>query len=362
MLEYGSTIVLVAGGHITPLAQDTLKARRIIGRARGRRSRRRVAGAGRRYPHRRHRRRSHVARAEGGARRAPARARASRCTISAPTPASRSITPIPRRPPPCRSRAAKPTPASSIDGAGLGSAIAANKIRGRARGDVHRTRRSPATRGEHNGANVLALGATLVSRDEAIAIVNTFLETPMREPRYIRRLAKIRDLETRARLMQNVDLQRLIQIIVEELPRPRRRRRRRAARCHSAALRVLSGSDARRPRRRRHPAGAARDRRRGRRRSRSMIDHTLLEARRDAQGHRGAVPRSRRVQVCQRLRQPDLGRRCARSCCRAASVVRLLGGRLSAGRDDARRQALRDTARDLRRRRARSTWSSMSAR
>ena len=28
-LEYGSTIVLVAGGHVTPLAHDTLKARRI---------------------------------------------------------------------------------------------------------------------------------------------------------------------------------------------------------------------------------------------------------------------------------------------------------------------------------------------
>ena len=29
VLETGSTIVLVAGGHVTPLAQDTLKARRI---------------------------------------------------------------------------------------------------------------------------------------------------------------------------------------------------------------------------------------------------------------------------------------------------------------------------------------------
>ena len=29
VLETGSTIVLVAGGHITPLAQDTLNARRI---------------------------------------------------------------------------------------------------------------------------------------------------------------------------------------------------------------------------------------------------------------------------------------------------------------------------------------------
>ena len=29
VLESGSTIVLVKGGHITPLAQDTLRARRI---------------------------------------------------------------------------------------------------------------------------------------------------------------------------------------------------------------------------------------------------------------------------------------------------------------------------------------------
>jgi ribose 5-phosphate isomerase B len=50
---------------------------------------------------------------------------------------------------------------------------------------------------EHNGANVLTLGATLVSPDEARAIVATWLGTAMREPRYIRRLAKIRDLENR---------------------------------------------------------------------------------------------------------------------------------------------------------------------
>jgi hypothetical protein len=34
---------------------------------------------------------------------------------------------------------------------------------------------------------------------DALAIVDTFVQTPMREPRYIRRLAKIRDLELRGR-------------------------------------------------------------------------------------------------------------------------------------------------------------------
>jgi ribose 5-phosphate isomerase B len=52
---------------------------------------------------------------------------------------------------------------------------------------------------QHNGANVLALGSTLVTRDQALAIVDTFVDTPMREARYIRRLAKIRDLETHPR-------------------------------------------------------------------------------------------------------------------------------------------------------------------
>jgi ribose 5-phosphate isomerase RpiB len=46
---------------------------------------------------------------------------------------------------------------------------------------------------------VLALGATLLSVEDALAIVDTFLETPMTEPRYIRRLAKIHDLEERPR-------------------------------------------------------------------------------------------------------------------------------------------------------------------
>jgi len=50
---------------------------------------------------------------------------------------------------------------------------------------------------EHNGANVLALGSTLVTPAEAVTIVDTFVNTPMREARYMRRLAKIRDLEER---------------------------------------------------------------------------------------------------------------------------------------------------------------------
>jgi ribose 5-phosphate isomerase B len=85
-----------------------------------------------------------------------------------------------------------------IDGAGIGSAIAANKING-IRAVMAPTVTIARYAREHNGANVLTLGATLISPDEARAIVTTWLTTPMREPRYIRRLAKIKALEERGR-------------------------------------------------------------------------------------------------------------------------------------------------------------------
>src|SRR5262245_32329261 len=81
-----------------------------------------------------------------------------------------------------------------IDGAGIGSAMAANKLRG-VRAAMATTETIARYSREHNGANVLTLGSSLVTLEEARAIVGTWLSTPMREPRYIRRLAKIRDLE-----------------------------------------------------------------------------------------------------------------------------------------------------------------------
>jgi ribose 5-phosphate isomerase B len=85
-----------------------------------------------------------------------------------------------------------------IDGAGIGSAIAANKIRG-IRAAMCPDETIARYSREHNGANVLALGSTLVSGPEAaVRIVDVWLGTSMREARYIRRLAKIRRLEERA--------------------------------------------------------------------------------------------------------------------------------------------------------------------
>ena len=81
-----------------------------------------------------------------------------------------------------------------IDGAGIGSAIAANKVRG-IRAAMATNETIARYSREHNGANVLTLGANLLTIDEASAIVSAWLAASMREPRYIRRLAKIRNLE-----------------------------------------------------------------------------------------------------------------------------------------------------------------------
>lgn len=81
-----------------------------------------------------------------------------------------------------------------IDGAGLGSAMAANKVRG-VRAAMCTTRTLARYAREHNGANVLALGSSLLTPDEALAIVEIFLATATTEPRYLRRLAKLHRIE-----------------------------------------------------------------------------------------------------------------------------------------------------------------------
>ncbi|GMV23858.1 MAG: hypothetical protein AMXMBFR57_38070 [Acidimicrobiia bacterium] len=83
-----------------------------------------------------------------------------------------------------------------IDGAGLGSTIAANKVRG-VRAAMCTSVTLARYAREHNGANVLALGSTLIDEAAARDIVDTWLGTAMREARYLRRLVKVRDLEGR---------------------------------------------------------------------------------------------------------------------------------------------------------------------
>jgi ribose 5-phosphate isomerase B len=195
VLEYGSTIVLVAGGHVTPLAQDTLTARRITVVREGSdpdsatlapvAQIRTVAIAGDHTSLALKASIVHHLRGRGIA--AHDLGTATSDPVDYPDTASAAATQVAR---------GEADAGIVIDGAGLGSAIAANKVRGvRAAMCLNETLARYAR--QHNGANVLALGSTLVGRDEARAIVDTFIDTPMREARYIRRLAKIRDLEDR---------------------------------------------------------------------------------------------------------------------------------------------------------------------
>ena len=195
VLEYGSTVALVAGGHVTPLAADTLEARRVsVVRESGdaadaslapRADVRTVAIAG-----------DHTSVKLKAAIVAHLRGRGLAVhdlgtdtsePVDYPDTAGAVAIQVAR---------GEADAGVAIDGAGLGSTIAANKLRGvRAAMCTDRTLARYAR--EHNGANVLALGSTLVSTSDALEIVDTFLGTPMREARYIRRLAKVRELERR---------------------------------------------------------------------------------------------------------------------------------------------------------------------
>src|SRR5215831_18999503 len=81
-----------------------------------------------------------------------------------------------------------------IDGAGIGSAIAANKVRG-VRAVMATDETIARYSRQHNGANVLTLGSSLLQTDAALRIIDVWLSTPMTEARYIRRLVKVRRLE-----------------------------------------------------------------------------------------------------------------------------------------------------------------------
>ena len=198
VLEPGSTVVLVAGGHITPLAHDTLKARRVsvVGEQLGDAAAalaptanvRTIAIAGDHTSLAL--KRAIVAHLRGRGLAAHDLGTLTSDPVDYPDTASAAATAVAR---------GEADAAIVIDGAGLGSTIAANKVRGvRAAMCLNETLARYAR--EHNGANVLALGSTLISVDQALSIVDTFLGTPMREARYIRRLAKIRELENRFRI------------------------------------------------------------------------------------------------------------------------------------------------------------------
>jgi ribose 5-phosphate isomerase B len=81
-----------------------------------------------------------------------------------------------------------------IDGAGIGSSIAANKVPG-VRAALCYDKASARNSREHNDSNVLTLGARLLTETQAEEVLRTWLGTPFAGGRHQARVQKILDIE-----------------------------------------------------------------------------------------------------------------------------------------------------------------------
>ncbi|PYS88755.1 MAG: ribose 5-phosphate isomerase B [Acidobacteria bacterium] len=85
-----------------------------------------------------------------------------------------------------------------IDGAGVGSAMTANKVPGVRAAACYSVKVAVNSR-EHNDANVLTLGSGTINLEEMRAIVRAWLATEITEARHKRRVAKIEAVERQYR-------------------------------------------------------------------------------------------------------------------------------------------------------------------
>ena len=81
-----------------------------------------------------------------------------------------------------------------IDGAGVGSAMTANKVPGVRAAACYSVAVARNSR-EHNGANVLSLGSKTISSAEMREIVQAWLGTEISEERHLKRVGKIEAIE-----------------------------------------------------------------------------------------------------------------------------------------------------------------------
>jgi ribose 5-phosphate isomerase B len=87
-----------------------------------------------------------------------------------------------------------------IGGSGNGEAIAANKVRGARCALAHSDETARLSRA-HNDANVVSLGARMISEDDAIRFVEIFVSTPFSgDPRHARRITQLADYEITGKL------------------------------------------------------------------------------------------------------------------------------------------------------------------
>ena len=77
-----------------------------------------------------------------------------------------------------------------VCGSGTGMAMSANKFK-KIRAAVCYNQASTRLSRQHNNANILALGARLIKKADAIRLVNIFLSTKFEGGRHLRRVKKI---------------------------------------------------------------------------------------------------------------------------------------------------------------------------
>ena len=85
-----------------------------------------------------------------------------------------------------------------IDGAGVGSAMTANKVPGVRAAACYDTKVARNSR-EHNDANVLTLGSGTINSQQMREIVRVWLSTEISEERHVKRVAKIEAVERQYR-------------------------------------------------------------------------------------------------------------------------------------------------------------------
>jgi ribose 5-phosphate isomerase B len=83
-----------------------------------------------------------------------------------------------------------------IDGAGIGSSIAANKVPG-IRAALCYDKASARNSREHNDSNIVTLGARLLTETQAEDVLRTWLATAFAGGRHQARVQKITEIEQR---------------------------------------------------------------------------------------------------------------------------------------------------------------------
>lgn len=85
-----------------------------------------------------------------------------------------------------------------IDGAGVGSAMTANKVPGVRAAACYSVEVARNSR-EHNGANVLSLGSKTINTAQMKEIVEAWLSTEIKEERHLKRVGKIEAIDRQYR-------------------------------------------------------------------------------------------------------------------------------------------------------------------